>query len=1188
MLGRVLIILIVVGSVDALAVDLPNTVQFNRDVRPILASNCYACHGPDKNTRKADMRLDKLARASEAADNPHPSGLIVNRIASTLSTVHQVDDVTDLDLALVETAVSFRTGAANDVIDGVNFWGSAANAFAGSDPRVSNTTSSGVVQGVGTSPAIFGSSSAQLAFALRSKLFGATIDVEVSGLIPGRDYKVQLLLHDGWAAAGRTVDIAIEDAELTTVNYLTAQGGNDSKAAVVTAIVTLSGDGTLNINLARAAGAVPPNNPHLSGLIVNRIPSGTVIREKTVFDKRDDGSFIIKPGSPMDSALYLHMTSTDPDEIMPPPKSHKIVSADEKAVIKRWIEQGAKYEGHWAFIPPTREPVKSKGHPIDYFIEAELKRQQLKPSKEADRVTLARRLYFDLTGLPPTPAKVAEFAKSRDKDVVHTLVDELMASPQFGERMAMYWLDVVRYADSSGYHSDSARQASPYREWVIEAFNDNKRFDEFAVEQLAGDLLPEATADQQIASGFNMMHQTTGEGGAQAKEYLAKYMADRVRNNSTIFLGLTMGCAECHDHKFDPITTADFYHMQAFFADISEAGVGNPASYPVQRSKHVAKIARVVAKIDGIKKQMLAQSAALKPAQKKWEQEAADAVADIPVFAPWHVIGPFNAGSFDEAHAKAFPPETEIDLAKSYGTLKWEKKPNFVDGKVHTLSGDNSAVYLYRTITSPTAMPVQLSLGSDDSIKLWVNSKLAFENKIGRGVAADQDTAQINLQPGVNHVLYKITNGGGPFGFYFRVVAAGMPDIVVKVLQAAERQPDQQKVLDDYYLSVAPELQELRTQVKALEIEKTALDNSFSSTLMTKTRAPRMIRLLPRGNWQDDSGPVMQPAIPAVFGKLDVKNRRPTRLDLAKWIVSTDNPLTARNYVNRLWSLFYGNGISGRLDDLGSQGVWPTHPELLDWLAVEFVESGWDVKHMVRLMVTSQTYLQQSEDNAKLRFQDPLNHLCARQSRWRLDAEMVRDNALAVSGLLVRDVGGASVKPYQPAGYWRHMNFPKRAWTHDVGAKQYRRGLYTWWQRMFLHPSLAAFDAPSREESCVARSRSNTPQQALALLNDPTYVEAARVLAERMIADGGSKDPTRIEWAYQQVLSRQPRHEETKLLTAVLDQHRLRYKADPAAANAFITVGAHMADQATDPVELAAWSGVSRIILNLHETITRR
>ncbi|MGE3803209.1 MAG: DUF1549 and DUF1553 domain-containing protein [Gemmataceae bacterium] len=760
------------------------------------------------------------------------------------------------------------------------------------------------------------------------------------------------------------------------------------------------------------------------------------------------------------SKLIEKILEPDARRRMPPRKFNKELSPRDIALLKLWIQQGAKWEGHWSFIAAKRPEVppitvdKYKDWPvnaIDRFVLRQIERHGLEPSPEADRRTLLRRLSFDLTGLPPTPEETDAFVNDKSPEAYEKAVDRLLVSKAFGERMALYWLDVVRYADTGGYHSDNHRDIWMYRDYVIDAFNKNKPFDRFLTEQLAGDLLPDATLEQKVASGFNRLLQTTEEGGAQPKEYAAKYAADRVRNTASIFLGATMGCAECHDHKFDPYTQKDFYSFASFFADLQEKAVGRQAQTPILTPEQQAKLDGLDAELAKLKKDLDKPRPGLADGQLKWEEAL------------------------------------RAELAKNPKPKK-----------------------------------------------------------------------------------------GGP------------PANVLKAVQvpADKRSDADKKLLAQFYNTVAPELAPLRKQIAEVEKDRQEVTKAVPSTLVSISGNPRTMRILPRGNWLDDSGQIVQPAVPEALPALTVKDRRGNRLDLASWMIAADNPVVSRVFVNRLWKLYFGKGIVKTLDDFGSQGAWPTHPELLDWLAVEFRDSGWNIKHMIKLMVLSRTYRQASFVSEKAGQIDPFNDWLARQARYRLDAEAVRDNALAISGLLSRTLGGPSVKPYQPEGYWQHLNFPKRSWVKDKGEDLYRRGLYTYWQRTFLHPSLLAFDAPSREECTVERPRSNTPLQALVLLNDPTYVEAARVFASHIV-QGAKSTEDRLDYAFRRALCRKPAAAETKLLTTLYEQHLKQFQSDAAAVDALLKVGDAPVPQALDRAELAAWTSVARVILNLHETITR-
>jgi hypothetical protein len=712
--------------------------------------------------------------------------------------------------------------------------------------------------------------------------------------------------------------------------------------------------------------------------------------------------FAIVPGKPKQSSLVERINSTDEDERMPSVDSGKSLTPEEIKLLTRWIAEGATWSAHWAYVAPKRHPAPKVRRGdwavgwIDQFLLARLEREGLSPSPDADRVTLIRRLTFDLIGLPPTSAEVDAFVADKRPDAYKQLVDRLLASPHYGERMAMYWLDLVRYADTVGYHGDQDQNISPYRDWVIQAFNDNMPYDQFAREQLAGDLLPNATIDQKVATGYNRLLQTSHEGGVQAKEYLAIYAADRVRNVSGVWMGATMGCCQCHDHKFDPYTSRDFYSLVAFFADVDEA-------------QH------------------------------------------------------FRRGS------NSLPTNRPPEIA------------------VHSKRQRKQIAVLKKQLAQP-------------------------------GVAKDKAAAAT-----------------------------------------------------------------LKKQLASLEKAK-------RKTMVSVSIKPREIRVLPRGNWLDDSGPVVRPAIPAFLGKLDTGDRRATRLDLANWLTDTKQGtggLTARVMANRLWYLYFGVGISKVLDDFGGQGQPPVHPELLDNLAAELIKSEWDLKHLARLIVTSRAYRQASLTSKALQQRDPYNRLVARQSRFRLPAESVRDTALSISGLLTDEIGGASIKPYQPAGYYRHLNFPARRYAHHKDARQWRRGVYVHWQRQFVHPMLKAFDAPSREECTAERPRSNTPIASLVLLNDPTFVEAARVFAARILTEGGKTSGERFEFAMRQATSRKPDAEEIRLLEQLLVTSRKRYQADIDAARKLIAAGQAPAAKNIDAAQLAAWTTVARAILNLNETYTR-
>ena len=736
----------------------------------------------------------------------------------------------------------------------------------------------------------------------------------------------------------------------------------------------------------------------------------------------------ILPGKASESTLIQRIVSDDADLLMPPGDSNKKLTDAQKSLLRDWIDQGAEYQNHWAYEPPSRSigPSGPSGpsDSIDALVEEQLAPRGLKPAEQADPRTLVRRLYYDLIGLPPSPELVEAFVANPTEQAYSDLVESLLANPHYGERMAVGWLDIVRFADTIGYHSDNPRNIWPYRDYVIGSFNSDKPFDRFTLEQIAGDLLPDADQETRIGSAFNRLILSTEEGGAQNKDYEARMLADRVRAIGTVWLGQTIACAQCHDHKYDPITMKDFYSLGAFFSDIQEPIVG-------AREEGLAIL-------EPLDHQRLAEL-------DKGIEEATQELNALK-----------NSGSQTES-------QSELQSAQ-------------------------------------------------DAIK----------------------TAQEKLEN--------------------------------------------------------------------IRKKRDAFHKSLPKCLVTQASPnPRTVRLLPRGNWMDDSGPLMQPALPDYLRTppslanqnlmketSHASERSLNRLDLAAWLVSKENPLTARVTMNRLWKHFFGTGLSKVLDDLGTQGEAPVNLKLLDQLACEFIDSGWSFKHMVRAIVLSRTYRQSSQADASAMSLDPLNRWTARQSPFRMDAEFVRDYALEHAGLLATSIGGRSAKPYQPDGYWDSLNFPTRTYTPDASDQQYRRGLYTWWQRTFLHPSLMAFDAPSREECCAERNRSNLPQQALVLLNDPTYVEAARGLAHRTLTNRSAlTDPERLEWMFTQVLCRRPSRSEQDALLELLDKQRVNYRANPESALRLGQTGLFQPGQSIDPIESAAWTHPARVLLNLHETITR-
>ena len=974
-------------------------------------------------------------------------------------------------------------------------------------------------------------------------------------------------------------------------------------------------------------------------------------RREEALKPAKSGKKAIVPGDAGGSELVQRLHSTDAEELMPPPEAHKPLKPEQKAMLQRWIAEGAAYQGHWAYQPLVRPVLPPGGEGeggIDRWVRSHLDSAGLKPAAEADRRTLARRLSLDLTGLPATPEMVATFEADNAPGAYERMVDRLMATPQYGERMAIGWLDVVRFADTIGYHSDTPRNIWPYRDYVIRSFNNNKPFDQFTREQLAGDLFPNPTMEERVASGFNRLLLTTEEGGAQEKDYESRYLTDRVRAVGTVWMGQTIGCAQCHDHKFDPITARDFYSMGAFFADVKEAIIGRREDgMLVPTEPQARELARLTHEAERLKSQFEGPHPKLESAFGRWRQERLEALrsdslwtATAPTSAdstggatvtirddrsvliggknpdtdstlvrfaslPERVVGvrvevlpdkslpsqgPGRAGNgnfvLTEVVARVVRdgvPARDIAFESAWAsheqTVSADKNPYGKWSAASVIDHDARGTFAGWAILPEAGKPSQLRLRLKEPLTLASGERLEIElqQKHGHG----------------HHTLgcFRLGVATDPAAVVPTAVPLPNADLADRLkVDPSARTPEQSAKLWAEFKAVAPELADLRAQRTAADKARADFEGTIPRTLVTeRSEKPRTVRVLPRGNWLIETGEIMEPAIPAQFRPASraVSDRRLTRLDLADWLVSPENPLTARVVVNRFWRQFFGTGLSKVLDDFGAQGEPPRHPELLDWLAVEFRESGWDVKHLVRLMVTSRTYRQTSSASRELLARDPENRELARQGRWRIEAEMVRDSALQVSGLLVPRIGGPSVRPYQPDGYWENLNFPQRGYDASSGGDQYRRGLYTWWQRSYVHPSMLAFDAATREECAAERNRSNIPQQALVLLNDPSYVEAARSFAARILREGSGDDTARLTWAWRQALARAPLDSELSALRRLLETQRTAFAKDPEAAAQFTRTGKAPTPAGLDPVQWAAWTDVARALLNLHETITR-
>ena len=942
----------------------------------------------------------------------------------------------------------------------------------------------------------------------------------------------------------------------------------------------------------------------------------------------------LTPGDGNGSEIFFRITSEFEDELMPPPESHKTLSEKEKALLSRWIDEGANYEEHWAYLSVEKPEIEATGAAaIDFFVDEKLRKEGLRRSESADDATLLRRLHFDITGLPPEPSDLSEFQRIG----LEVYVDRLLASPHYGERMAIEWLDAVRYADTVGYHGDQPLEVSPFRDWVINAFNQNKPFDEFTIEQIGGDLIENATLDQKVAAAYNRLGQSSNEGGIQDAEYVAKYQAERVRTTSTAWMGVTLACAECHDHKFDPFTTKDFYEFAAFFSDILEKGAWtgdgayqeDPAPYEkdgvlienqrrgrgpqllVPTEEEQAKLEDLEIQLEKARNELEKTTPELTKGFSKWKGEATSALGSKDPFDYSYLE---EKGEKNGVETKGWNFVTKKEGQVYRRQFAREQKS---DGMVQHIAngtknplvlseGDSLFAYVYLDPENP---PRQLMLQFHHEKTTWSHRAWWGEDLIsfggigsdndahrllgdlpavGKWVRLDVPIVKVGLKAGDKITQLAFTQFGGR-AFWDtagirtsaeRYRGGDLPNDVKVILTKSQevRSGEEGDRLLAYYRTIAPELASQRGEVQQLERDHEALLGSIVTVPATISAKRREVRVLPRGNWMDRSGEIVQPASPHFLPDVISSDDEPLdRLDLAQWIVSEENPLTARTYVNRLWARFFGNGISNVLYDIGSQGEWPTHPELLDWLAAEFMESGWDVKHIVKTIVMSETYRQSSESSPTLEEKDPYNRLLARQSGLRLPAELIRDNALAVSDLLNPKVGGKSVKPYQPAGYYQHLNFPRRTYEPSMDENQYRRGLYTHWQRTFLHPAMKAFDAPAREECTMEREESSTPLQALVLLNDPSFVEAAKTLA------ASSED---IADMFTRVLTRQPSEKELSVLNDLYASEKERFLQDEKFAEVLLSVGMNE-QEATDRIDVAAKTSVARAILNLHETITR-
>jgi hypothetical protein len=976
---------------------------------------------------------------------------------------------------------------------------------------------------------------------------------------------------------------------------------------------------------------------------------------------KDPARKVVKAGDPDGSTLLQRVTHANKALRMPPAYAGAVpLGEKEIGLLRQWIAEGAKWQKHWSLEAPRQPELPRVSNEawakngIDRFILARLDQEGLKPRGEADRATLIRRVALDLTGIPPSPAEVERFVNDKNPKAYEALVDRLLGSARYGERMAIRWLDASRYADTNGYQTDAERDMWRWRDWVIGSFNRNQPFDQFVVEQLAGDLLPGATLDQKIATGFNRNHRGNGEGGSLAEEFIVEYWVDRVETASTVFMGLTMGCTRCHDHKYDPFTQRDFYSLVAFFNNIDEMGrvfkYGNsPPVIPAPTPDQQGKLAELDARVAHAKAAFDAGREAMVREQREWErslgantrwQPKDGLVASYPMdgaaagkdasgkpLKAEFKDGAFGEGRLDGAASfdgKRFVNAGQVGQFGYYNAFT-------VSAWIYPTAGDGGIVTKAKDVEEETGWGLYLKNGKLQAnlVQRWLDDALRIETakplELNRWhhVAMTYDGSRIakGLTLYVNgavaekgFVLDELNQNfqsreplriGSGNGMRFqgmidevRIYAEAMPAEEIPVLAVAEILPVLAAIPADRRTAAQKEklswafldefaAERLRNEWHGLRAARRERERYFGSLptvmVMQEMEKPRKTFILNRGAY-DRPGEEVSRATPAALPPMGADLPR-NRLGLAKWLTSAEHPLTARVTVNRFWQMVFGAGLVRTVEDFGSQGEAPSHPELLNWLATEFVRTGWDVKGLMKTMVMSAAYRQDSNADGTLVQRDPDNRLLARGPRFRLPAETVRDQALAVSGLLVEQVGGPSVKPYQPAGLWEELSGQK--YVVDNGPGLYRRSLYTYWKRSAPPPGMMTFDSAGREACTVRENRTNTPLQALTLMNDETYVEASRKMAERMIREGGATPEERIGYGFRLATSRRPEERERAVLLRGFHHYMDRYRTNPEAAKRLLSHGESASDASLAAPELAAYASVASLILNLDETVTK-
>ncbi|MCE9609064.1 MAG: DUF1553 domain-containing protein [Chthoniobacter sp.] len=981
-------------------------------------------------------------------------------------------------------------------------------------------------------------------------------------------------------------------------------------------------------------------------------------RKESALGKAESGEVAVVPGDLAKSEMIRRITTTDKDDVMPPRKEHKELKPAQVETLKRWVQEGAVWTGHWAFEPvksPTVPTVAGVANPIDAFIRARLAQERLGPAPEEEKARLIRRVSLDLTGLPPSIAEVDAFVKDSAPTAFEKVVDRLLQSPHFGERLALPWLDLARYGDTSGYHNDSLRDMWLWREWVINAFNANMPFSQFTIEQLAGDLLPKATVQQQVASGFHRNVMTSDEGGIIESEYLNLYVVDRVNTTGVTWLGMTVACAQCHDHKYDPITQRDFYQVYAFFHNVPENGKDgvrdrNPKPFlKVPLPEQEKEMKRLDGELVEAEKAAAEFNRTLPEKQAAWEKESAAAkVAEpkgpgvrFPLDADGH-------GTSDTAQAVAATAQGEgafVDgtvgkgwETKGAGWLEYGDKFGFEKDQPFSVAawvrpdGAGGTPFAKRDGTDaaggwdveikglrPHLHLVQkwpgeiIHVEAERDLAAKQLSHLAFTYD-GSGKAAGVklylNGESVKLAVRVDKVSgsiksdapFRIGRRGGDASPFHGVVddlriygraltpeeVTGLTAGTLIAIAPDQRKPEHKDTLQKLFLQkLGTNAAMFAKRVDELKKSKANVEKAMPNTMvMSEMDKPRDTFIKVRGAY-DQNGEKVAAAVPAFLPQVPPRaDSKPlNRLDFANWLVSPQQPLTARVTVNRWWAMLFGTGIVKTVNDFGSQGEWPSHPELLDWLAADFMRD-WDIKRTIRQMVLSATYRQSAKTPPALLARDSENRLLARGPRQRLDAELIRDNALSIAGILNPALGGKSIKPAQPAGTWEINEMSGYNYQKSTGVDLYRRGLYVYWRRSTVYPSFITLDAPSREFCVAQRAKTSTPLQSLVLMNDPVFVEAARAFAQRILQEGGSDDSARLAFAWRTALSRPPSESERAILDRTLQRQLATYSQDKEAAKKLASVGDLPKAPGLDDTQLAAWTAVANVLLNLNETIS--